>query len=301
MILKSPTGLLFSMLLFISVSYFVGGVYGVFGYLLNGTTLAKLPLDFGFLGSQILGIPIEAHEVGIRRYDKLLEIGDRPFLGYTDMVEEIQKRKAGDLLPVVIRRASDGSIANLQIKLRPRLKEAVPAWNWLWKIATQIVFPFFCMLIGFWVIWNKPRDPRAWLLLAIMLASSAFIPTWTWTGYSAAFVAGWQALLSSMLPAAMVMFAIYFPDRSQIDRSWPWLKWLFLAPLSICSAVVVWWAVFKQINMALNDWTMPYLNGAFNAKQILGMAGFGLFFAILGRKSTLASTKDARRRLQLLG
>ena len=188
--LKSLTGLLFSLLLLISASYFAGGVYGVFGYLINGTTLAKLPLDFGFLGSQILGITAEADEVGIRRYDKLLEIGGRPFLGYTDMVEEIHKRRAGDLLPVVIRRAGDGAIANLQIKLRPRLMEPVPAWTWLWKIATQIVFPFFCMLIGFWVVWNKPRDPRAWLLLAIMLASSTFLPTWTWTGYSLAFVQG---------------------------------------------------------------------------------------------------------------
>ena len=219
--LNSIRGRLLLAIFVFSMGYFAGGVYGVFDFLLNATRQAALPLDFGYGGARIFGIPKKAWDLGIRRGDVLLEMDGRPFAGYTDMREAVSKRKPGDLMPVTIRRASDGSIVHLQIPLEPRVDGSIPVWTWLWKITTQILFPLFCMLTGFWVVLNRYRDPSAWLLLFILLASATLVPTATWTGYWSAVANGWDALLVTMLPGMMMLFAIYFPDRWGIDRSSP--------------------------------------------------------------------------------
>ena len=284
----------------VSAGYFAGGVYGVFDFLLYAPQQAALPLDFGFGGARIFGIPQAAWDVGIRRNDVLLEMNGRPFTGYTVMREEVDKKKPGELMPIVIRRASDGSIAHLQIPLEHRLKGPVPVWSWLWKIFTQILFPLFCMLTGFWVVLNRYRDPSAWLLLFILLSSATLAPTGTWRGYWSAAVSAWDSLFSTMLPGAMLLFAIYFPDRLDFDRKFPWLKWIILLPLLICSGALVWYSLFKQVKMSMFEGLLVWLFSILQAQQILGMIAISIFFFILGTKSGIATNVDARRRLRLM-
>lgn len=298
--LNSIRGPLLLAVFVFSMGYFAGGVYGVFDFLLNATRQAALPLDFGYGGARIFGIPKKAWDLGIRRGDVLLEMDGRPFAGYTDMCEAVSKRKPGDLMPVTIRRASDGSIAHLQIPLEPRVDGSIPVWTWLWKITTQILFPLFCMLTGFWVVLNRYRDLSAWLLLFILLASATLLPTATWTGYWSAAANGWDALLGTMLPGMMMLFAIYFPDRLGIDRKRPWLKWIVLLPQSFCSAVFVWYVFFKQVNMSMFESIVPWLFPLLQVQRVVSMIAISIFFFILGAKSGTATGVDARRRLRLM-
>ena len=298
--LNSFHGRILLAIFIVSVGYFGGGVYGVFDFLLQAPRQAALPLDFGFGGARIFGIPQVAWDLGIRRNDVLLEMGGRPFTGYTVMREEVGKRKPGELLPVVIRRASDGSIARLQIPLVPRLDGPVPVWSWLWKITTQILFPMFCVLTGFWVVINRYRDPSAWLLLFILLAAANIVPTGSWKGYWSAAASAWDALLSTMLPGMMLLFAIYFPDRFDFDRKFPWLKWMILSPLMLCSAAFVWYSFFKQVNMSMSEGLFLWLFPILQVQRILSMIAISIFFFILGIKSGTAASVDARRRLRLM-
>jgi sigma-B regulation protein RsbU (phosphoserine phosphatase) len=41
----------------------------------------------------------------------------------------------------------------------------------------------------------------------------------------------YQPLLANLWPSAMMLLGIYFPQRLELDRRHPWIKWLILGPI----------------------------------------------------------------------
>ena len=98
----------------------------------------------------------------------------------------------------------------------------------------------------------------------------------------------------------MLLFGIYFPERLALDRRWPWMKWILIAPLTVLAAA----AVVSEIGEARNFSSVEPLNnllerlGSFPV--ILRMIAIGLFFALIGIKMGSATSPDGRRRLRML-
>ena len=173
--------------------------------------------------------------------------------------------------------------------------------NWIFVVSTSILTPAFCLLLGFFVAAMRPRDPLAWLLLALMLSFAQL--SVTTSGSLTEVISRWpdilrpaaifySVLFSTTWSIWILLFGIYFPERLALDRRWPWLKWLVIAPIAIAAIGTALPAVGPSLRTALGP-----LNSLVTLLEMAAVSGF--FFSV-GTKIGEASSADARRRLTLL-
>jgi len=93
-------------------------------------------------------------------------------------------------------------------------------------------YPVLFLLVGFSVLFLRLEDPNAWLLALLFsgfVAAPGFLNAAGLPPMVRTFVLSYHNLFGGMLcPLFYVFFAI-FPERSKLDRRFPWLKWASLA------------------------------------------------------------------------
>jgi len=154
--------------------------------------------------------------------------------------------------------------------------------------------------LGFWVAVARPLDGNAWLLLAIMISLGFLVPEGSFREPWQFLRAVWTPLAVFSWPAWMMLFGIYFPERSGLDRRWPWIKWLIILILLVSSIPILVSQVGRELNFAAVAWMRPFLPQLELIRQVVAMAAISLFFANMGVKSGAASTKDAARRIRFV-
>lgn len=240
-----------------------------------------------------------AYAAGLHVGDKILTINDRLVEG-TVFREEMKKGTQGEPLRMtVLRQPEGGEGQTLEVTITPvKQNKNLPFYM---KIVTGFIFvyvlPMFCVLLGFWVAFIRPRDPLAWLLLFVMLGMSGIGLEGGGRGslgntYRQIFVSAWAP--------AMLLFGIYFPERLPLDRKLPWLKWILLVPLGyqILSTLLGLLKLHLGIPLADLFTSVDRIYG--NVAGLVNVFAVGLFFTCLGYKSGTMENKDARRRLRLM-
>jgi phosphoserine phosphatase RsbU/P len=159
-----------------------------------------------------------------------------------------------------------------------------------------------CLLMGFWVVLAKPRDGNAWLLLILLSFPGVLftIHHGFATGLSALVLEFWFQVMQFAAAPALLLFGIYFPERSRWDLRFPWVKWAILLPLLVC-AVILGPMVYGEYYGGGNgaslvraaDWGM-------RATNFLDLICVLLYLVLTLDKLRSASTEDARRRLRVL-
>jgi phosphoserine phosphatase RsbU/P len=287
------------LLFVLSIGYWIGGAANLYDELQFGAGRARLPFSFGFRMQTISSALPEATEAGAHFGDVLLQFDGRPFTGIDVMREAVRNAHPGSLIPAVIRR-QDGPVAPIVVKLAARRAAAATASEWLRDIGVQLVFPLFCLLLGFWVAFARPLDKNAWLLLAIMISLEFLVPETSFREPWQALRIAWTALTLFSWPAWMMLFGIYFPERSVLDRRVPWIKWLVSVLLVVSSLPVLASMVGKEVSFASVAWMRPFLFQLDLVRQVAAMAAISLFFANLGATTGTASSKDAARRVRFI-
>jgi sigma-B regulation protein RsbU (phosphoserine phosphatase) len=241
-----------------------------------------------------------AQAEGLRAGDRFVTInGEVPT--NENFKREVDKAGQGAPLNLVVQRKIEGSdeqqTINLTITPVKRNKD-IP---YVMKIATGFVFvfvlPTFCILLGFWVAFIRPRDPQAWLLLFVMMGMSGIGLE---GGGSGRLVNSYSQVFGSLWAPAMLLFAIYFPERFVLDKKAPWLKWILLVPLGFHVLGTLLWQLKTYAGISLIDFFSPIGREFSELVMPLYMLSIGLFFAILGWKSGTLENLDARRRLRLI-
>jgi len=160
-----------------------------------------------------------------------------------------------------------------------------------------------CLLMGGWVVLVKPQEGNAWLLLILLTTfpSVLFLNHHGFaTGLAALLAETWFQVLQFAAIPALLLFGVYFPERSRWDVKFPWIKWLILVPLILCALVMVP-AVYGDrfgsgnapLLARLDDW-------AERIENFLNLMCILLYLALTLDKLRSASTEDARRRLRVL-
>jgi phosphoserine phosphatase RsbU/P len=156
--------------------------------------------------------------------------------------------------------------------------------------------PIFSIIFGFVVVTLKPKDTKAWLLLAFVLSFAE--GTRMGQDFSAssmvlrAAATTYQSLGEHTWTACFLLFLIYFPRHALIDVRWPWLKWVLLGPLGF--EIVLW--VGRDLNLPEAK-AMLQAQGPF--PQILGDVVMACAMVLLSARYFMAQTDDERRRLRL--
>jgi hypothetical protein len=159
------------------------------------------------------------------------------------------------------------------------------------------------LIVGYWVVAARPRDPNAWLVLMLLsFQETAFGNLdWTfWAGPSYVVFGVWNQVLQILSFVALLWFGIYFPERWRLDVRWPQLKWLILAIGVYGTAVELWVNIARRFDVRRMQSLVGFewWNGRIaNWTLVVCVV---VFLIALFDKLRSASTQDARRRLRVL-
>jgi len=241
----------------------------------------------------------EARKAGVKPGDELLGINGEPFRGAAVLHDALSKTPIGGVIQAEIRHP-DGALASVNIQIAPYGRSASSLQDWLFAIIALLLVPALALFLGAGLVLGRPWDPRAWLVLALMLSFSQIYYAPVWYGPLQSLALGYRVLASATFSIWLVLFSIHFPERANWDRRHPWLKWLFIAPVAAIALLAEANTVLAQHHL---NWIASWqgvLEHLQSIQTLLRLFSILCFFLILTIKIRELPADDARRRLSTL-
>ena len=248
----------------------------------------------------------EAASLGIHNGDHLVAVNGLPFTGTSVLGKAFSEVQVGRPMTATIIPKNASAAGQRTISL-PVTAEPFASWGTASDLLLSFLLPVFSLLLGFWVALRRPRDPLAWLLLALMLSFPHILRSFVVEGWPPGWrVAGvlYESLLEAAFPIVIFLFGRFFPEPfpkgSRYDRTWSALQWFCALPFAIIALSGVVLNVGSLDNyrsvVGLYNITRPLEPFA----QIAAYLLIGSFFSATGIKLGLSTSADARRRLRFL-
>jgi phosphoserine phosphatase RsbU/P len=242
---------------------------------------------------------------GIHKGDQLLAVNGIPFTGTSILSHAFLSLKPGVPLVATIVPKNASISEQRSISLPVRRSELLD-WDST-DLVVAILLSAVSLVLGFWVTLRRPRDPLAWLLLALMMSFPHILRTFIVPGWPPGWrVAGtlYESILVVSFPVVIFLFGRFFPEpfprASAYDTVWRVLQWVCGLPFAILALSEIPVAVGSLSNYQ----SVAALHRLLTHFQIVEVAcGYvlvGSFFPAMGIKLGLTKSPDARRRLGLL-
>ncbi len=293
--------------------------YAVLGVLLLWALIAQLTVSAFMIyvqatSREYLSVPFDSFEYttrishvartyessGLRVGDEVLALNGERVEG-SEQIDRTQLHP-GQTLVVTVRRDIAGSAETLNIPVRMHTYPA-QAPGWAMVIGLWLFLPLSCILVGFYIAFARPRDPVAWITLAMLASFSQLIGA---AGYGAIWspwreiLTVYYSLLNGTWPLWMFLFGLYFPAPFEFVRKRPWISWVIAAPFLAIAGVAVYGNLLQEHHIHALGWAAefrrrrdPYLT------ILVTLYIFGFFFS-LGAKRSGLHDPDARRRLNMM-
>ena len=253
---------------------------------------------------KVTSLKPEAERAGVPKGAIVESINGAPYTGEGQWAEVVNLAAPGEQLSVGFRRpdGTDGT-ALITLAVQQHTAGAPIGRASIWQQFLLFgLSSLLCMAIGYWVVFAKPSEPNAWLLLVLLLFPSVLFASGV--GFAAG---GWLVFrgiyyyaLQVLGALALLPFAIYFPERSRIDIRLPWLKWIILVPALLCG-LVGFRQIYGQYYLGGNPlWFVHMVHWTDRIENALNLVCIVLYLVIIFDKLRSASTEDARRRLRVL-
>ncbi len=249
------------------------------------------------------GLAPEARSAGLAARDRIDQLNGAPYSGLAQWSTILSDSHPGDILDVDVTRPN-GSQATFTITLARQpysFGRTSPLMAFWQQFLLFGLLTLICLLIGYWVVLTRPTDRNAWLLLTLLTFPSViFFTPGLATGVLLFLRTAWYQTLQLAGSPALLLFGVYFPERSRIDARARWVKWgLFVV---FGAALCVLYPSIYAEHYGGGDG--PFLTHAsdlvadvINAFNLLCVI---LYLVLTIDKLRSASTEDARRRLRVL-
>jgi len=310
---------LLALVTFFALTHFYVGARNSVDNLANGDQHARFPFFQGSLGHAVrlstpeavqagrhygdtaitatLVMP-EAEAAGLHVGDAVVDINHRPFTGSNVLLDELLNSKPGQPMSLTILRP-DGSEATINFPLAPQRSSIPPLWAWVVQ-CTFIFLPFLCLLVGLYAVFARPRNPHAWLILGVLAYLPAVLMQQNlFHGPLAPIAPIWNIVAQTAMPICLMLFGIYFPERSILDVRAPWIKWVLILPILALVPADFLNTFGHTYNFNLDAFLDPWAFKINTIENILSMLAIFYFFIAIGYKIGTV-TGDARRRLKIL-
>jgi signal transduction histidine kinase/DNA-binding response OmpR family regulator len=241
----------------------------------------------------------EARTAGARPGDELFSINGTEFKGERLLHYALLQAGPGGLMRATVRHP-DGSTASVTIRIAPYGRAASSAQDWTFAVIALLFVPALALCLGVMLVFGRPWDLRAWLTLALMMSFSQIYYVPGWDGPLRTLALGYRVLASTLFSVWLVLFSIYFPERTAWDRKRPWIKWLFVAPVSCIAILAAANAVLAQGHLAWIAPWQPILQHLQVVQTVLRLLGIAIFLTVLAISVRQFTGADARRRLKIL-
>lgn len=301
----SPNLLRFLLGLYIlaSLSYWLPMTIDQWGLLFHPEQHVENPFDYD-TDTRVIGeLKPEARAVKVQQGATLDSLNGVPYSAKV-WDEIVNTAHPGDMMDVGFKR-KDGSMGAATITFVPqkagphRVPHAI-------AVMEEILLCFFvalgCLLMGFWVVVAKPAEGNAWLLLVLLTFPSVlFLAHHGYaTGLPAIFLEFWFQMMQLLASPALLLFGIYFPERSRLDVKYPWLKWLVLGPIFIGGLLILPYIYGSHFGPGNSPAFVRFVTQAARVINFLNLVCVVSYLALTLDKLRSASTEDARRRLRVL-
>jgi sigma-B regulation protein RsbU (phosphoserine phosphatase) len=288
-----------------SLGYWIAGIVDLWETRVHSDQRVDIPFRFDADSRRIFkdGLQPEAAAAGLVADDHIDQLNGAPYSGLAQWSTILSESHPGDILEVDASRPN-GSHVNATITLvrgAYAFGRLSPVWAFWQGFLLVGLLSLICLLIGYWVVLTRPTDRNAWLTLVLLtFPSVVFINSGLATGVSLFLRDFWYQTLQLAGSPALLLFGIYFPERSRIDVRFPWIKWILFALFGV-GLCFLYPSIYVE-HYAGGDG--PFLEKASNLAAN-GINAFNLLCVILYLVITLdklfsASTEDARRRLRVL-
>ncbi|MGB8535381.1 MAG: GAF domain-containing SpoIIE family protein phosphatase [Acidobacteriaceae bacterium] len=267
----------------------------------------NFPLFFADSGTNEINLATPAAVgFGLHNGDKLVAVNGTAYTGTGVLGRAFTKTEAGIPLVVTIVPAHDPAGGQRTISL-PVTESGFASWNVASDSVVGFLLPLISLLLGFWVAFRRPRDPLAWLLLALMLSFPHILQTLVEYGWPP----GWreagvlyESTLEAAFPIVIFLFGRFFPEPfpqgSRYDKMWRAMQWLCALPIAILEGfgvIVTVGGLSDYRSVAGLHRLLAPLNPV---GQVLSFILISSFFAAMGIKLGFSQSPDAKRRLQFL-
>lgn len=296
--------LLLALYIVASLGYFASNIAAFIDNYFDLHHRPNTPFQFDVDSLKLTSVRPEAAKAGLAVGDTLVALNGSAYGGHARWLTLIRTSlHPGDTLRVTLRRP-DGTLKTGEVKLTGRANAGQAKFR---QWGSLLLFfglpPLICLLVGYWVVAARPRDPFAWLILVILTFTETFFSVGSkwWPGAWDFYFQAWMQAVQSLAPLALLLFGFYFPEQWRLDRKIPLLKWLLVIPGIICTGIQLCIIAAEEFNPALNL-TLQSLNRWTNLTvYVIDIACIFLYCIAIFDKSRSASTADARRRLRVLG
>lgn len=289
------------LLLFLAVIAFgYQGLYSkyVVGLYQHPTVQSRPP--FQYTPQMIIhSMRMEAIAAGIKVGDELLSIDDKPFTGEAVFHDELVANPPGSFLRVTVRH-TDSKIEHMSIRLESFGELPYRLQDWLFAVVAFLFVPILALLLGFIVALVRPANPRAWLILVLMMSFSQIYYVQGWDGPLRSLAIGYRTFAAATFSLWLVLFGIHFPQTAGWDKRWPWAKWLFAVPVLAVAALSTSNEVLSQYHLS---WTRSWQHEVKYLQSIqvsLRLLSSLIFLVGLNFSMRQTALPDARRRLRTL-
>lgn len=248
----------------------------------------------------------DAAQAGLHKGDEVLSINGHAFNGLADWAQPFDHTPVGGQLTVLVRSSDPASPGERTVVIPVTAKRA-DAWKIAGDLTLYLLLPVMCILLGFWVAVQRPRDPMAWLLLALMLTLPHIFESYK----AQAWPPGWREAaifyhtsLGTLLPVMMFLFGRLFPEPfppgGQLDKLWKLMQWILALPFAVLAMLATIESVIDLSSYRSAAFLEHATHPFDRVTQAFGYALVGSFFAAMGTKYGLSKSPDARRRLRIL-
>jgi phosphoserine phosphatase RsbU/P len=290
-----------SLFVLISMGYYIAGVIAVCQQWFYAAQYARVPFEINDDTQSVVHVETEGKKAGISEGAILKALNGQPFSGDYQLLRDIRRLRPGDTLTATVQ-TPNGPTKIVPIRLAPR---EGPPWDvsFVALLVTMLFLPLLSLVVGYWVVAARPRDPNAWLVLVLLAFSEGFFGNldWRWWGGPWFVLFGlWIVVLQFVSFPALLLFGFYFPERWRVDRRWPWLKWLILIPQFAAIPISLWVYYVQFFHASWGRSVIPFEFACDETFKILQPVSVLLFWFALFDKLRSASTAEAKRRLRVL-
>jgi len=276
-----------------------GGARRDFDVLTHGNSTARPPFESGLRLATTTDLRDEALAAGLKPYDTILTVNGQPYTSRNMLLGQTSRSSPGDTMAVTYRRGADGPVKSATIQLAPVRIKNLSGFAIIRLLF--VILPFFCLMIGLWVVFARPRSPHAWLIFGILCYFEALFinPTEIVGPFLLPLSLFWNVVAQTAMPLCLMFFGVYFPERSPLDVKVPWVKWLIAIPILALAPTDLIYFYGEMWSFASIRWLTPYLYPINVIENVISALAITWFFLNLGPKIGQA-TGDARRRLRIL-
>ena len=242
---------------------------------------------------------VSGDDSGLKAGDRIEKINGLPWRGFSQVDRARYLGRPGDLVFLDV--DSGGVKHSVTHRWTRSTFRQAPAAQVAAVIFIHILVPWFSLLFGCWVVYQRPRDPLAWLFLFLMLSITRFVDPGG---------AGWEngvrqvtvfsnSFLSDANAAAFLLLGMYlgfvWPGRKLMLASWSLV--VAKAVDSALTALELTWTRERGLEV---DALHQIVKHASIASDVLAYSCYGLMFYLLFGKYHTSQSPDVRRRLRIL-